>query len=301
LRSIVGLLVLSCVVGSCDSRTRRPPPSPGESIAVLDHADRTVQLDSAARRIVSLMPAVTDMVLALGAQDRLIARTDFDVDPRIANLPSTGNALTPSLEWLTALKPDLVITWPDQPTRPVVSRLSELGIPVYAAITESIADVTRTTRDLGMLLGLEARADSMVRSLEADFAAIGAAIASRPDVSVVYLLSLEPPMAAGPGTYINELIELAGGRNVYADVKTLWPQISLEELLRRNPAAIVIAREQGSDPLGRMRQLPVWRNLDAVRNARVLVADPNLFNRPGPGLPDAARRLAKFLHPDAQL
>jgi iron complex transport system substrate-binding protein len=293
---IVAALLAALLQFGCEA----PPDGdqPTTTISVTDHAQRTVTLAAPARRVISLMPAVTDMILALGAHDRLIARTQFDGDPRIAALPSTGNALNPSLEWIAALEPDLVIAWPDQPSRAVVSRLSTMGIPVYAARTESIADVLRTTRDLGELLGVQQRADSIRQSIEHELQAVRAAVAARPRVSVVYVLSLEPPMVAGPGTFIGELIDIAGGENTFADVQALWPQVSLEEMLRRAPAALVIGRERRTDPIPRMRGLAGWRELNAVRNGRVLAVDVDLFNRPGPTIPRAARALAEFLHPE---
>jgi iron complex transport system substrate-binding protein len=121
---------------ACDARPGAEQRT--TTVTVTDHARRTVTLAAPARRVISLMPAVTDMILALGANDRLIARTQFDSDPRIAALPSTGNALNPSLEWIAALEPDLVIAWPDQPSRAVVSRLSTMGIPVYSARTSRL-------------------------------------------------------------------------------------------------------------------------------------------------------------------
>jgi iron complex transport system substrate-binding protein len=173
-----------------------------------------------------------------------------------------------------------------------------MSIPVYSARTESIEDVLRTTRDLGKLLGLEQRSDSIVQSIERELQAVRAAVASRPRVTVAYVLNLEPPMVAGPGTFIAELIDIAGGENSFGDLKALWPQVSLEEMLRRAPAALVIGRERAGDPIPRMRELPGWRELSAVRSGRVLAVDVDLFNRPGPTIPRAARVLAEFLHPE---
>jgi iron complex transport system substrate-binding protein len=116
-------------------------------------------------------------------------------------------------------------------------------------------------------------------------------------VSVAYVLSLAPPMVAGPGTFIGELIDIAGGENTFADVKALWPQVSLEEMLRRAPAALVIGRERAGDPVPRMRELAGWRELHAVRSGRVLAVDVDLFNRAGPTIPRAARARRSFCTP----
>lgn len=296
------LLLLAGAAGStgCEVERQRAQPSASE-LLVTDDAAREVMLVTPARRVICFMPAVTDLLLAMGAADRLIARTQFDTDPRLAQLPSTGNALTPSLEWVRAQEPDLVIAWPDQPSRSVVDRLSTLGIPVYAARTESIADALRTTRNVGLLLGLRAESDSVARFIEAELAHVRAAVQARPRVRVAYVLSIEPPMIAGPATFIGELLAIAGGDNVFHDVRAFWPQVNLEELIRRAPDALVVAHDDGTPPLTQLRALPGWRELPAVQSGRVLTADPNLFNRPGATIPRAARALARFLHPSAGL
>jgi iron complex transport system substrate-binding protein len=284
---------------SCDSQRDRMETPAAAVVRVTDDAGRTVTLNAPARRVICFMPAVTDMLLAIGAADRLIARTDFDTDPRIARLPSTGNALTPSLEWIASLEPELVITWPDQPSRPLVSRLSALGIPVYGARTESIDDVLRTARHLGTLLGLEENAEAVALEIERALNDVRAAVHGLPPVPVAYVLSIEPPMIAGPGTFIDELLVAAGGSNAFRDAGALWAQVNIEEFVQRQPYALVLAQEEGRTELQRLRTLPGWRDLAAVRADRVLVVDPNLFNRPGPSIPKAARMLARFLHPRA--
>jgi iron complex transport system substrate-binding protein len=297
------LLLLAGAVSStaCDTRQRNSDAPSAAALRVTDDAARIVTLNAPARRVICFMPAVTDMLLAIGAADRLIARTEFDTDPRIAQLPSTGNALTPSLEWVASLEPELVITWPDQPSRSVVGRLSELGIPVYAARTESIEDVLRTARQLGTLLGLKRNADSVALEIERALNDIRAAVHGLPPVPVAYVLSIDPPMIAGPGTFINELLVAAGGSNAFANAGALWAQVNIEEFIQRQPHALVLAQEEGRTELQRLRTLPGWRDLHAVRTNRVLIVDPYLFNRPGPSIPKAARLLAKFLHPAASL
>ena len=274
------------------------PVARNDAIQVTDDAGRAVQLGAPARRVVSLMPAVTDMILALGAADRLIARTVWDTTAQLKHLPSTGNALTPSMEWLVSLKPDLVITWPDVGSRSVVGQLQSINVPAYAAETESVADALRTIENLGLLLGLQARADSLANALQEELAGIRVAVSRAPRVRVAYILSIDPPMIAGPGTYIGEILLAAGGENIFGEIKTLWPQVNIEELMRRAPEALVVATENGADPRARLKTLPGWRELPAVKNDRVLLADPDLFNRAGPSLPRAARQVAHLLHPE---
>jgi iron complex transport system substrate-binding protein len=117
---------------------------------------------------------------------------------------------------------------------------------------------------------------------------------------VYYALSIDPPLAATNRTYIGELIGIAGGENVFPDLPTLWAQVSLEEVLRRNPDVIIRPLEEPrGETLPRLRQLPGWRDLAAVRTGRVHEVDADLLNRPGAGLGQAARVLARAVHPES--
>jgi iron complex transport system substrate-binding protein len=273
-----------------------PAPEPqNRALAVPDDAGRAVRLAHPAQRVVSLLPTVTDLMLAMNVHDRLIARTDFDTDARLAPLPSLGGGLTPSVEWLAQQKPDLVIAWPDQGTRSLVDRLASIGVPVYAARTESIADTYRMLDHLGILLGIEQQTDSLRGSMHAALDSIRQATSDRPAVKVAYVVGLDPPMVAASGTFIDELIGVAGGRNIFPELK-LWPQVNLEELLQRDPDVVVIADTGTEDPVAALRKLPGWRELRAVRDGRVHRVSPYFFNRSGPTMPSAARELARFFH-----
>ncbi|MGH7506196.1 MAG: ABC transporter substrate-binding protein, partial [Longimicrobiales bacterium] len=145
------LLATVLVAGACGGE----PPAIAAAIQVVDDGGDTVRLDAPARRIASLIPAQTDIILALGAADRLIVRTEWDVDPRVADVASVGNALAPSVEWLVVQSPDLVIAWTDEQSRTAVARLRGLGIAVYASRMQTVADVERNVQRVGTLLGLE--------------------------------------------------------------------------------------------------------------------------------------------------
>jgi iron complex transport system substrate-binding protein len=277
------------------------PDEQTRTISVVDDAGRTVALGRPARRVISLVPAQTEVVGILAGRDVLIARTQWDRDPALAQLPSIGNALTPSIEWLAAQRPDLVIAWPDAQSRDVVQRLSDIGIPTYASRVESVADIRSMISRLGTLLGADARADSLVVALDAQLDSVRAAVAALPQPTVLYLLNVEPPMVAGPGTFVDDLIRLAGGRNVFADVGQLWPQVSLEEIVRRQPDVIIRPTASGrEDPATGLANRPGWRELDAVRSGRVHAVDPDLYNRAGASVAEAARGLAARIHGSPQ-
>jgi iron complex transport system substrate-binding protein len=263
-------------------------------------ADKAAAVERVPQRIVSLIPSATEIIVALGAAERLVARSDYDVDPALAHLPSVGPGLTPSLEQLTVLQPDLVVAWPDNPSRSVIRRLSELGVEIYTPQVQTLADIERTVGELGRILGTEPAAKSLVTSIEAELDALRTAVAARERPTVFYVVWYDPPTTTGSGTYIHELIEIAGGRNVFEDAPGLWPRVSLEEVVRRQPDVVLLSQtEENPIDIELLSSAVGWRELRAVRDGKVVPVDANLFNRPGPRVAETARRLAQLLHPTA--
>ena len=298
LRGAVRRAVLIPLVVFCACARDSAPAA--STIAVTDDAGRTVALPRPARRVISLIPAQTDVVAILAGHSALIARTQWDTDARLDTLPVISDALTPSVEWLASQQPDLVISWPDAQSRDVVQRLGMLGVPVYASRVESIADVHAMIERLGVLLGATQRADSLRAAINAQLDSVRAAVAGRPHRSVLYLLSADPPMVAGPGTYVDEVITLAGGANVFGDLRQLWPQVSLEEIVRRQPDVIIRPTDGALDePLAGLAGRPGWRELRAVQQGRVVAIDPYFYNRPGAAVGIVARDLAAIIHADS--
>ncbi len=258
------------------------------------------ELEHPPQRIISLIPSVTETILALGAGDRLVARSDFDTDLALAHLPTVGQGLTPSLEQLTMLQPELVIAWPDNASRSVIARLADLGVIIYTPQIQTLADIERTTRELGDMLGLEIAAASLIATVDAELDAIRQAVADREQPTVFYVVWYAPPTTTGTGTYVHELIEIAGGRNIFEDATGLWPTVSLEEVVNRQPDIVLVSQtEEIRVNIEQLRAAPGWRDLQAVRDGRALQIDADLYNRPGPRVIEAARQLAHLLHPDA--
>lgn len=283
------LFLVLLVAGCADA-----PPPPAQ-IVVIDDVGHEVRLAQPARRIISLIPARTDALRAMGAGDRLVARTQWDTASSLVHLPSLGDALTPSVEWIVAQRPDLVIAWPDAGSRSTITRLRELGVPVYASGVETLADLRSALVDLGAMTGLEARADSVLRDMDAALDSARSLVAGREKLRALYLVGVDPPVAAGPGTLVHELLEIAGAENVLADADAPWPNVSLEVVIERDPDVVIVA-------VGEARVKPLaeragWSALRAVRERRVHVIDPYEFNRPGPSAGRLALELVALLHP----
>ena len=292
-------LLFALALVACDGERADAPAVAADrarAVTVQDDANVAVRLDAPARRVVSLVPSVTDVVLALGLQDRLIARSDYDLDARIAHLPSVGPALTPNLEWLASEAPDLVIAWRDVEGRALVERIGALGIPVYSSRLEDVPTSLSTIERIATLLGEPERGDSLSAALEARLDSVRAATRSSARPTVLYLVGGEPPYAPGSKTFVDQLIDIAGGRNLLADMGDGWHSVSVEEIVRRDPDVIVIPVHGGeSASADALMSSPGWRDLRAVREGRAHEVDGELFGRPGPLLDLAAVALADLL------
>ena len=262
------------------------------AVRIVDDAGITVQLPHPARRIVSLIPSATETLIALGAASQVVGRTDYDVAPEVARVASVGGGIDPSVEAIVALRPDVVIAWDQNRRLRTHEKLVALGIPVLSLRTEDTTDVFHDIATLGAISGHGARARSIADSIRADFRAVARSVVAAPHPVVFFLLFDEPPMTASPATFVGQLITLAGGRLAFPEDGPHWPTVSMESLVQRAPDVIVLPQgEKGVITLEKLRQMPGWRDLAAVREGRVMTISANLVSRPGPRLGDAARAL----------
>jgi iron complex transport system substrate-binding protein len=273
-------------------------PPPPAAVSAVDDAGRTVRLDRPARRVLSLVPSGTETLFALGAGEQVVGRTQFDKDPAAAHLPSVGGGLDPSMETLLSLRPELVIAWNADKSPGLRERLEQMGIEVFALETRDTTDVFRNIERLGHLVGRDRAADSLAAHIRGELAAVRAAVRERPRPSVLYVVWNDPPMTAGPNTFIAQVIGVAGGRTVFPDLEQDWPQVSMEEIVRRQPDVVVLpVGEDRAHSVRRLLDAPGWRELAAVREGRMVEVPTDLVNRPGPRLGEAARVMRDALHP----
>jgi len=247
-------------------------------------------------RIVSLLPAFTEIVVALGASDRLVGCTDHCRPGR--DLPRVPWQGTDAAEAIVRLRPDLVLRQARRGREdPLLRALARAGVPAITLPTETVEDVRRALLALGDALG--GGGEPLLRRFDAELARARAAGEGRPAPTVLFVYgrdagSVANVHAAGPGTFLDELIRLAGGRNALEGHPDAYASIDLETLVRLAPEVIV----DNLPPEGR-DAARAWRRLShvpAVRDGRVhVVLDPALLI-PGPRLPDAVRRLAEMIH-----
>lgn len=269
-------------------------PAPSDERPKVDDAGHPLPPPAARSRIVSLIPATTEILFALGAGDRVVGRTKWDGwPPEALRVPDLGDGIRPSVETVIATRPDLVILYASGDNRDAARALRATGIDVISLRIDSIAEFERATIMLGDAVGEPARARTVVDSVRATLHRVRSATTGRTRPTVFMLAWETPLMTIGAGSFLSELVEIAGGQNVFGDLEGPSPQVSFEEVMRRDPQFILGSPETA----GNLSAIERWRSLPAVRDGRVLVMDTVLVGRPGVRLGEAAVSIARLLHP----
>jgi len=250
------------------------------ALALADDAGEVVHLARPARRVVSLNPSTTELLFAIGAGPQVVARTRWcDWPPAAARVPSVGDGFPPNIEAVLATHPDLAVIYAAEVNRAAARRLDELGIPVLQLRTDRLEDLARAARLLGAATGHGRVADSLAASIEARLAATRREALARPaGPRVVILAWVAPPLVLGAGSYLHQVVELAGARNVFGELVRASAPASLEAIASRDPDLILTVDGTPSELLRRAE----WQVVRAVREGRVLaITDPALA-RPTP-------------------
>jgi len=281
------LRTLALVLGSV-AACRPAGRSPGPAVLV-DDAGVRLHLAAPPRRIASLNPTTTELLFAIGAGPLLVGRSSAcDYPGQAASVPSLGGGFPPAVEAVAGARPDLVVLYHSPGNAAAAARLGELNIPVLQLRTDRLADVARAARLLGQAVGAPAAGDSLAERLERELTAERARRGHFPTAIATLLLAWDQPVIAlGAGSFVSELVELAGGRNVFGDIPAPSAPVSLEAVAARSPDVVLLV---GSEIPGLERR-PEWRALPAVRAGRLLRLTESSSNRPSPRAPAAIRAL----------
>jgi iron complex transport system substrate-binding protein len=288
-----GVLALACVATSL-ACGRNVPPTTGVAAFVDDFGD-TVRV-GAASRIVSLNPVTTELLVVAGYRDRVVGRTHWDLYPAAAaGIPDLGNGMGPNVEAVLATRPDLVILYGSSGNRRAALSLQAAGVRTVAVRTDRIADLGRFAAAFAAITGDSAlvhAADTALATVDS----VRRLPAPARRMRVVWRMGEPPLFVAGRGSFMGELIEVAGAENAFGDVDVPSPQVSVEEVARRDPD-IVLVGPQGARTVD---SIPAWRAVRAVQRGALAVYDTALVGRPGVRIGEAAVHIRRLLSPGAK-
>lgn len=250
-RSSLGFVLLALLTAAAAPRAA--------PIALTDDRGVPVSLEHPAQRIVTLSPNLTELAFAAGAGNAVVGVADFsDFPPEAKRLPVVASAAGIDIERLLALRPDLVLAWKSGNRSADLERIEKLRIPVIATEPQRLVDVPRITRLIGYAAGTTPAAEASARDFEAKLARLRTRYSGARELTVFYQVWERPLMTIGGRHIIDEVIRFCGGRNVFADLQPLAPEVSLESVIVANPEVILIGGEAS-------RGIGGWARLDSLR------------------------------------
>ena len=295
------VIIMLALLVACAPKT----DTGSQNLVLTDGLGREVKITAPARRIVSLAPSNTEILFALGAAEQVVGRDEFSNFPaEVASIPSIGGSMgNYNFEQIAALKPDLVLAsslnTPEQ-----VSSLEQLGLTVYLLPNPNdLEGLYQNLAVVGSLSGRSSQADDLIKSLKARVEAVENAVSAIGTKPVVFyeLDGSDPaqPWTTGPGTFLANLIGMAGGTNAGDDLGADFAQISLESLLVKDPDLIILGDSNYGVDASQVAARQGWASLSAVKDGSVVPFNDDLVSRPGPRLVDGLETLAQLIHPEA--
>ena len=266
-------------------------------LKVTDFLGREVTIEKEPQRIVSLAPSTTELIYALGAGNKVVGVTDFDnYPPEVKDVPKVGGFKGPNVEAITAQKPDIIFA-STLSGKEQMESLEKMGIPVVMLEAKNIAQIYQSIRIIGQITGTEKKGEELIKQMQDKIKEINDKVKDLPKVSVFYLVSLDGNWTSGKGTFIDELINLAGGKNVAEDVNG-WAQYSVEELVKKNPDVIITSPHAGD--VKDIKNMAGYKDTNAVKNDKIFViSNDDIISRASNRIVLGLEEIAKFLHPEA--
>ena len=294
LRSLIvlALMLLSACGGAKSGNVGNSAAVPMR--VVTDDLGRQVTIPVKVTRVVSLAPNLTENIFAVGAGDRLVGVTTFCNYPEQAKeIAKIGDTMTPNMESIIALKPDVVFVSTASQIEAFMKTLEANGIAVYVTNPTTLDGVLDNLQKLGDILGTTEKAGQLVPDLKRRITDIWSKIESEKRVRVFVQISREPLFTVGKQSFLTTILEKAGAESVTKDVESAYPKLSKETASALNPEVIILSEsDDNKEPND------AFKNSPAVKNGRIYKVNADLLSRPGPRLVDALEQIAKDLHPE---
>lgn len=246
--------------------------------SVIDDDGTHITLATPAKRVISLAPSMTELLFSLGAGDQLVGVMDYsDYPPEALSLPVVGRYDSLDMERIVALQPDLIVAWRSGNPRGALDRLSALGYPVYVAEPDSLNSIGDHLQRLGVVTGHAARGTELNRQFSQQILQLREDYGSNTPVRVFYQVWHSPMISVGGHELINDMINLCGGDNIFAELP-VGPKVNLEDVLARNPQVIIASGSSAEAPAWLDEWLR-WPQLEAVAREHLYVIPPDLVQR----------------------
>ena len=309
LLAIAGLILLLTACAPApppaagDPPPAMPPAADSFPLTLADDLGRQVTLPAVPQRIISLLPSNTELLFAVGAGEQVVGVTSYcNYPPEAATLQQIGGITNKSIsvETIVALEPDVVVATATQDE--IIQTLDQTGLTVVVLEPATFDDIYANIEMVGQLTGHAAQGAEVAAVMRRRVDAVTAKVSTIPAnerPAVFYEVWDEPLMTAGPNTFIGQMIEMAGGINIFAEVTEDWPQVSPEVIVARNPDVILGPGMHGDALLAeKIAARPGWANLSAVQSERIYLLDGDMISRPGPRLVDILEEIARDLYPE---
>ena len=262
---------------------------------------RPFEFASPPERIVSHVPSITETLFALGLNDRIVGVSDYcDYPVEALGKPNIGGYFDPSIEAIVGLEPDLVLT---DGYVASIAQLEGLGVPFVVWQPTDMDGVLEGIEMLGSITGCEQQASAIVDDMTSRIDAVVETVGSAASPRVFYVFDAtdtSKPWTAGPGSFVDDLIRLAGGDNVAGEAASAWAQFSIEELVNSDPEVILVDSMHGTAVIApdALDDLPGWQDTTAVTEGRVYTIEGDLVNRTGPRIVQGLEEMARLIHPE---
>lgn len=293
------ILMVLILISSCSERKESIEVKKGFSVK--DDLNNRLYFNSAPKKVISLAPNLTEMIFALGAEDKLAGNTLFCSYPEEAKkISKVGDLITLDYEKILSINPDLILITVEGNTKDNYQKLKDMGFKMFISNPRNYEGIKKTFLDFGKIFNTTAKADSMIKEWDLRYKEVNSKKNLYPVKKSMFMVSLNPIMLAGKNTFINELMTTAGLDNIASSSPMNYPVFNREEIIKSNPDYIIMEQRFINEVTDLQEAYPEWKSVNAFKNKNVLFVDSYLYLTPGPRFIAALEDLFSKVHPQGK-